>query len=137
MENSKILAYSTLALGFGALVFSLVSTNKAKANKYLDAPTALPDGGGFNAKKIAETLYDAMKGIDITNDSKNEVIFATLTGVTQDQFGKVFSAFGKRRYNTYTGNTLGLYLYNLKTWLKSELSPASYLQLQQQYPKYL
>lgn len=137
MENSKILTYSVLALGLGVFGFSLFATNKPKANRYLDASPALPDGSVFNAKKIAETLYDAMKGINITNDAKNEAIFAALTGVTQDQFGKVFAAFGSKRYNTYTGNTVGLYSYNLKTWLKSELSPVSYMQLQKQYPKYL
>lgn len=136
MEKSSIIAYSFLALGVTAVTVALVTSPKSKTQAYLDS-NMTPQNRVFNSKKIAETLFDAMKVINLTNDKKNEIIFGALTGVTEAQFGLVFKAFGSRRYNTYTGNTLGIYTYNLATWLKSELSPSSYRQLQEFYPKYL
>lgn len=138
MESEKIIGYSVLALGIGTVIFAITSGSKAKKSQiYLDAST----GGTnalFNAKKIAETLYDAMKGINFTNDEKNDIIFSALTGINQAQFGLVFKAFGSRRYNTYTGQSAtGIYSYNLRTWLKEELSASSFRQLQESYPKYL
>lgn len=138
MESDKIIGYSVLALGVGVVIFAIVSTSKSKKSQsYLDAPTA-GSNQSFNAKKIAETLYDAMKGINFTNDEKNDIVFSTLTGINQTQFGEIFKAFGSRRYNTITGQaSTGIYSYNLRTWLKEELSASSFRQLQESYPKYL
>lgn len=138
MESSKIIGYSVLALGVGVVIFAIASkSNAKKSQSYLDAPSGGLDQP-FNAKKIAETLYDAMKGINLTNDQKNETIFTALTGINQTQFGLIFKAFGSRRYNTITGQSAtGIYSYNLRTWLKEELSASSFKQLQESYPKYL
>lgn len=94
----------------------------------------------FNAQKVANDLYDAMK---TANFSHGDII-PILQRVSQTQFGQVVTAFGKRKYNSITGNTytdiFGIYdlpAVDLKGWLKSELSTSDYNFLKLKYPNYL
>ena len=96
----------------------------------------------FNAKEIANVIYDAMKEANFTNSEKRKTIFTTLTGVSQAQFSWVIKAFGSRYYNTLTGNTYFAFWqtpvrHPLRVWLKEELSDSDYKLLKSNYPKYL
>lgn len=87
----------------------------------------------FNAAKVATELHNAMKDLGTDEDA----IFATLTNVSQTQFGLVVKAFGNRTYNTYLGTNNGFTAYPLKTWLFEELSDNDYKTLKLKYPNYL
>lgn len=87
----------------------------------------------FNARNVAETLYEAMKGLG-TDES---AIFNALATVTEPQFKQVIDAFGLRIYNTFTGSTTWGSPHPLKTWLKEELGSKEYGVLRLKYPNYL
>lgn len=93
----------------------------------------------FNARNIAEKLYNAMKNTGTDED----LIFNSLQGVSQNQFGQIVLAFGRRSYNELYGNQINfnpiesLPLEPLQVWLKSELSDNSYETLRQKYSYYL
>jgi hypothetical protein len=103
MDSSKLLPISVSIAGLGILFFAIVQANKDKnGNAYLNQGTV---ENSFNAKEIANVLYDAMKEANFTNTDKRKTIFTTLTGVSQAQFSWVIKAFGSRYYNKLTGNT--------------------------------
>lgn len=87
----------------------------------------------FNASNIAETLYEAMKGVG-TDES---AIFNILANVSESQFKLVVDAFGSRIYNTFTGTITFGSPHPLKTWLKEELDTKEYGVLRLKYPNYL
>lgn len=137
-ENIKNGAY---LVGAGILVYFIFI--KRKENTINGDPTGngsnIPAYGVFNAMNVATNLYDAMKNMG----TDREAIFEILKTVNQSQFGQVITAFGKLNYNPVTGdqrnyNPFGvLTKYDLKFWLKSELSNADYIQLRNKYPNYL
>ncbi|WP_035677916.1 hypothetical protein [Flavobacterium limnosediminis] len=94
----------------------------------------------FNAKNIAEKLYNAMKD----SGTDEDLIFNSLQGLSLTQFAQVIQAFGKRSYNSLYGNQINwnplfgsLPLEPLQVWLKSELSAKSYETLRLRYSYYL
>lgn len=94
----------------------------------------------FNAKNIANGLYEAMR----YTGTDEEEIQALLRTVTQQQFGLVVQAFGKPQYNKTLGNQQNptawfdqLPFVGLKDWLKNELSTTEYATLRLKYPLYL
>lgn len=121
-----------LGVGVGVVLLSLVTTNKNNPNydsgDSNNQPSTITDQ---EAKQKADTLYEAMNGMGTDED----MIFATLTGLTVADYNKVDSAFGYRSYNTYTGtSTGGINKYPLKTWLKEELSSSDYITLKNNFP---
>ena len=134
MEVKVIPAVAVLT-GLTVLILGLSSGKSKKSQNYQDA---VQGADGFDGKLIAETLFDAMKETDFTNDAKKITIFSALEGVSQEQFRSVVLAFGSRNYNTYFGNQrLAPNKYPLKIWLKEELSTSDYTSLKTFYPKYL
>ncbi|MEN9928306.1 MAG: hypothetical protein RLZZ231_227 [Bacteroidota bacterium] len=140
MYSSKLLPISVALAGLGILVIAVSQAKKDKnGNAYLNQGMITES---FNAKEIAEVLYNVMKEVNFTNTEKRKTIFTTLTGVSQAQFSWVVKAFGSRFYNPITGNTYFAFWqtptkHPLKTWLKEELSDSDYNLLKSNYPKYL
>lgn len=138
-EDKKLYLWIGGAAALGLIVYlaSGTSTNGSTGG------TVDPTGNGgvipvptFNAHNVAMELYNAMK--DAGTDEG--VIVDVLTHVNQSQFGLVFKAFGKLAYNPTFGNQYGLTTlnkYDLKYWLKNELSQEDYLTLKYKYPAYL
>lgn len=116
----------------GGLLLYFIFRNKTEKYDPTGNPDYIPTQPIFNAKAVAENLYDAMK--DIGTDE--EAILETLKTVTQSQFAQVVEAFGRKEYNTYIGNQsgLGLTKHPLKVWLKEELSVKDYAILKLKYP---
>ena len=89
----------------------------------------------FSAKQKSSVLYDAMNSYKGTDE---QLIFETLTGVTQSQFGLINQAFGLKNYNRLLGyNTIGGTKLPLKTWLREELEDDDYNLLRGKFPLYL
>lgn len=139
MDSTKIIPVTIGITGLGILLFAVSQTSKnKKAGAYLDSGSY----DGINAKEVATILYDAMKEANFTNTEKRKTILTTLTGVTEAQFSKVYTAFGSRYYNKLTGNTyFALWQtptkHPLKVWLKEELSTEDFQLLKSNYPTIL
>lgn len=138
-ENIKTGAY---VLGAGLLIYFVFIKRKENAGVNIDPTgngTYTPTLPSFNAKIVAENLYDAMKEIGTDEES----ILETLKTVSPAQFGLVVTAFGNRAYNTVTGNQynfnpfVSLPKLPLKLWLKEELETKDYALLRAKYPNHL
>lgn len=131
-KNLKTVAYLLGGAGLLYLVFSKPSETDPTGN----GGTYIPPVVVFNAKNVAEGLYNAMKD----SGTEEEAIFEILKPVNQTQFAQVVEAFGKRSYNKYTGNQYNfnpfssLEKLDLKTWLNEELSAKDYAILRNKYP---
>lgn len=138
-EQLKTGAYVVAAGLFLYFVFRKGKENSGAIDDPTGNGTYTPTLPTFNAKIVAENLYDAMKD----SGTDEESILETLKTVSPAQFAQVVIAFGSRYYNTVTGNQ---YNFNpfaslpklpLKTWLKEELSTKDYALLRAKYPNYL
>lgn len=122
-------------LGLGALAYALFYKDNSPKYTYGNSGTIGNTGQLFDAKTIANRLEQAMWDMANTDEP---LIFNLLSPLSEAQFYQVFVAFGKRKYNTYTGgNGLAINSHDLKTWLKSELSSNMYSTLQTRFYKYL
>lgn len=133
-----IVGASLVLLGLGA--YFLTKTNK-NGNSILGGNKKYIDEGDvnliptFSATQKVALLYDAMNRYTGTDEN---LIFETLTGVSQAQFGLIQKAFGLKNYNRILGyNTIGGTKLPLKTWLKEELNDQDYNLLRKRYPAYL
>ena len=133
-----IVAASVVILGLG--VYLLTKTNKNGTSvlggkkKYIDEGDVniIPS---FSPSQKVSLLYDAMNRYLGTDEN---LIFETLTGVTQVQFGLIQKAWGLKNYNRLLGyNTVGGTKLPLKTWLKEELDEQDYNLLRKRFPVYL
>lgn len=100
----------------------------------------LDPGSGFNANRVANELYEAMRHINFLPN--NDEILTILGNVSQAQFGQVFKAFGRKYYNKTTGNQTEYFgikigAHDLRTWMQSELSSKDYNFWKLKYPLYL
>jgi hypothetical protein len=139
-EEKKYLKYGVGILGV-LLIYKYFISNKIDNTGVLIDPTGNGNNasnGGlapiFNPKSVADDLWIAMK--DMGTDEN--AIFETLKYVNQAQFNQVIQAFGKRAYNKTTGNNLtvwgfSLNKYDLKSWLRFELSDQNYNTLRTKY----
>lgn len=141
MDKTKkaiIIGVSVVVLGVGIYFLtkngkdgkSILGGNK----KYIDEGdiNTIPT---FNANQKKSLLYEAMNRYNGTDEN---LIFETLTGVTQIQFGLINKAFGLQNYNRILGyNTVGGTKLPLKTWLKEELNDKDYNLLRKKFPLYL
>lgn len=145
MENTTYIPKIVAGLGLGFLLYVIVSNTNPKAQnsgsngQYIDEGDSNPIN---EALSIANTLHEAMRGINYSDTDKNEVILTTLSTLNNIQFAQVIKAFGFRGYNTILGNdssVIGYTLtkYPLKAWLKYELKQSIYNQLKNKFPKYL
>lgn len=135
-KNLKIAAASAGAL----LVLYLVFRPKKEKSSLPYDPVTNPNGAtGFNASNVALGLLAAMREMGTNEQS----VFDILTPINQTQFAKVVAAFGKRQYNSTTGNQINYFpvyqlpYVDLKGWLRSELSNEMYASLRSKYPNYL
>lgn len=133
-----IVTASVVILGLG--VYFLTRTN-ANGKSVLGGNKKYIDEGdintvpAFSASQKVALLYDAMNRYNGTDET---LIFETLTGVTQAQFGLINKAFGLKNYNRILGyNTIGGTKLPLKTWLKEELNDSEYSLLRKKFPLYL
>ncbi|MEN2415538.1 hypothetical protein [Flavobacterium mesophilum] len=131
-KNAKILA----GVVAGGLLLYFIFRNKDEKFDPTGNPDYIPPQPIFSAKNIAQTLYEAMKD----SGTEEDAIFEALKTVTQAQFTQVVEAFGKKPYNTTTGNQYNFNPFSdlpkldLKTWLKEELSVKDYAVLKMKYP---
>lgn len=91
----------------------------------------------FNAQKVADDLYQAMK--DFLHDRPK--VKSILSGVNEPEFALVIQKFGSKPYNTSLGNEVALPWvplpkHDLKSWLKNEMGP-EYEVLRLKYPNIL
>jgi hypothetical protein len=133
-----IVTASVVILGLG--IYFLTKSDK-NGNSVLGGNKKYIDEGdvnlvpAFSASQKVALLYDAMNSYKGTDET---LIFETLTGVTQAQFGLIQKAFGLKNYNRILGyNTIGGTNLPLKTWLKEELSQSDYALLRKKFPLYL
>lgn len=138
-EQTKNLKIGGAILGGGLLLYLLFGNKKDNSGGTTD-----PTGNGsytpsttiFTPKNVANSLYDAMKD----SGTEEEAILETLKTINQAQFAQVVIAFGKLPYNPTTGNQVNfnpfgsLTKYDLKGWLKEELSSKDYAILRNKYP---
>ncbi|MBB1193558.1 hypothetical protein DNC80_07730 [Flavobacterium sp. SOK18b] len=135
-QNIKIAA----GVAGGLLLLSLIIRKKTESS---DDPTgngnSIPTQFVFNAKNVANGLYQAMKD----SGTEEEAILEVLKTVTQSQFAQVVTAFGSLPYNATTGNQYSFNPFsplpkvNLKGWLIEELSLKDYTILRNKYPYHL
>lgn len=108
-----ILGFGTVGF-FGWLVYDKFFSNdniQLKNNPNQPA-SAL---SSFEARKIADTLFNAMDG----DGTDEDLIFNSLNGLTYNDFVRVSNAFGVRTYygGLFQAEDLGLY-----EWLREELN---------------
>jgi len=131
--------YGVAAVGILYLIFAESKEDGGGSEDPTGNGTTVPGSTVFNAKAIAEKLYDAMK----ETGTKTQQILTALETVSQTQFGQVVTAFGRRSYNAQMGNQINfnpffnLPLVNLKGWLEEELDAGNYDTLRKKYPNYL
>lgn len=148
----KNLKYGIGGLAVVGLIYFATKDN-GNSNLSVEDPTGNGDvtnpgnSTSFNAVKVANELYDEMKGIGFAsvisgNGDERDNIFSILKNVNQTQFGQVVSAFGKKGYNTTFGGTYFAFwetaeYHTLPKILKTELLASDYASLKAKYPKYL
>lgn len=138
MKKSTKIIGGIILLSTGIGVYLINKKPTLKKGHYLDDNPETGISIKFSPTVIANQLYEAMRGMGTDED----VIFETLTGLTQNQFGSVVKAFGLKSYNRYTGNQKGIIgidlpKYGLKTWLRYELSEKQYKTLRYKFPNHL
>ena len=88
------------------------------------------------AQAIAERLYVAMKSVG----TDEAMIRTALTNLSENDFVKVYKAFGKRQYSLTWGNMgdpLTSSKHHLITWLQNELSSSDLKEIQKIVPNLL
>lgn len=139
-KDKKYLQYGAIGLGV-ILLFRYFNKD------YNQGVVTDPTGGSiapyiFNASNVANALWVAMKNMGVwsfCDKSCEDDVFAALKFVNAQQFSQVVKAFGKRKYNNVTGNNYEVWgfpisSYDLKHWLKQELSSEKYNTLRLKYP---
>jgi hypothetical protein len=134
---------SNLKLGVGAIatvgILYLLFAKKTDNSGVYDPAVSGSYPTVFNAQKVATALWEAMKN----RGTEEEAILEVLKYVNQNQFAQVIIAFGKLNYNPVTGDQVNynpfgsLTKYDLKFWLKEELSAQEYAILRSKYPNSL
>ncbi|WNM19279.1 hypothetical protein [Flavobacterium capsici] len=148
-QDKKYITYGVGGIAAILLLSAIFKKKNDPSNSTYD-----PTGNGsvtnannsvFNAKKIADELYNLLRrtgGSSFLNPGQTEEVFSLLRTVSQNQFGQLMTAFGKRAYNKFSANDLFLLwqtptYYPLDIILKNELSTDDYNDLKQKYPNYL
>ncbi len=88
------------------------------------------------AKAISERLYAAMKGIGTDENA----IYSALSGLSENDFVRVYESFGKKQYSLTWGNVgdpLTSDNHHLVTWLTNELEDSEIKELQKVIPNLL
>lgn len=147
-KNKKIVMIAgggAALIGIGYLLTRTKRENSGSEDPTGNGTTA-PIFQQFNAKKIADELYEELVGTGfasiILNPKQKETIFEILKNVSNSQFGKVMELFGKKAYNMTSGNNYFLLFtdptyYTLDKILKNELTSTDYATLRKKYPNYL
>lgn len=125
------------AVAAGALLLYLLFGNKKdnSGSSYTEPNGGYYPGPTFNALNVADSLHEAMNQFGTDEGT----ILELLKTVTPTQFAQVVTAFGSKKYNSWTGNDYGFGLDSLplKNWLKYELSISDYAILRSKYPNSL
>lgn len=140
--STKIIIALLLTSASVGAYFVLKNPNKNKKRLLVDNPE-FNTVNNFSAITVSKQLYEAMRNTGTDED----IVFETLTGLSENQFRLVINAFGLKPYNTVLGNqktligsdVFGYKLpkHGLKSWLKNELSNEKYKLLKINFPKYL
>jgi len=95
-------------------------------------PTQPASGlNNLQAKAKADKLYNAMYSAGTDEDT----IFTELSGLSQNDYVKVYEAFGKKSYNPITGEGSIIFgKLDLTEWLTAELSNSEFAKLRQLLP---
>ena len=130
----KPIPVAVVAVGLTVLIVGLTAGKSKKSTIYLDSENAnTSNNADFNAYEVAKTLEVAMDQYGTDEDT----IMQALSEISVTQMKQVITAFGSKKYNTWTGNSYGIYSYPLKVWLKEELSTSSYLTLKSKFKNLL
>lgn len=136
-QNAKYWKYGIGAAAVLGLIY--VATRPNQGGSETD-PTSGNNDPNFDAYGVAMDLVDTMA----TTGTDEEDILDILKFITPAQFNLVFQKFGKRQYNPTLGNQINplawfteLDYYDLKFWLKNELSASEYNVLKAKYPQKL
>ncbi len=145
-EQKKYVKYGGIAFILGIVIYYVVKKgdNGGALNDGTGNNGTTPNGGTlpayvFNAKKVADDLYNAMKEMNTSHDD----ITIILQHINASQFVQVITAFGRKSYNSTLGNQYNfnpfssLPLVGLADWLKSELGTKDYGALKLKYPNSL
>jgi hypothetical protein len=130
--QSKVAKYAIPVLGIvviGGVAYVgyqyLKKDEPPKLNENPDQPKSTINE--VQALAIADRLYAAMVIMSVTEGGTDEdAIYEALTGLTYNDFVKVYEAFGRRQYSKYWGNEgdpLTSDKHHLVTWLTNELEP--------------
>lgn len=130
ISNLKLGGAVVAGLGLLYLFFGKKIDNSGGTNDPTGNGTYTPVSV-FNARNVADGLYEAMKGLGTDETGILEI----LKPVSPGQFALVAQAFGFKPYNTWIGSDYGFGLNSLplKTWLKEELSASDYVILKSKY----
>lgn len=136
-ENKKVALAVVTTIAIGTVLYFALKPRGDQ--EYLEDPTGndgiINNPASFSPSIAAERLYEAMRYMG-TDESAIMSVFQT---VSVANFTKVYTLFGKRSYNSVTGDQRrynpfkALPLENLQVWLKSELSANSYETLRLKY----
>ncbi len=90
------------------------------------------------ATAIAERLYTAMATLGRPNDQEKTIIFNSLQNLNQNDFVKVYEAFGARQYSKFWRNIGDPFTsddHSLLTWLSNELTAEDFAKISQIIPE--
>lgn len=139
--KSAVAKYAVPVLGIAAIGgvayvgYKFLKKNelpKLAANPKFPAST-LSD---VQAKAIADRLHAAMQGVG----TDEAAIMSALEGLTENDFVRVYEAFGKRQYSLFWGNVgdpLTSDNHHLITWLTNELNESEVKEIQKVIPNLL
>jgi len=133
-QNKKAILIGAGVLVAGYFAYKYLVPNQYSSISLGYDPTrngsaATTNTANFSAAKTVQDLYDAMKEMG----TDEAAVKAALAPLTAAQFKQVYNLFGRRVYNTLSGNIYipiwaseEDYKQPLKVWLKEELSDSEY-----------
>lgn len=134
-KTKKTVLIAAGVIAAGVVLYYVVKKKTDSSGAIIDPITGGTSTAIFDAGKVAEKLYDAMK----ESGTDEQAIYSALKNVSASQFDQVFQEFGKRSYNKLLGNQIRvnpfspLPLEPLNVWLKNELSSDDYYALSLKY----
>lgn len=129
--------YLAIKLNSGVNAVGDAFTNSTGGIPVKVDPKQPPSGlNDLQAKAKADRLYTAMQadknglpGTDVT------ALMNELRGISQNDYVKIYAAFGKRSYNPITGEGSVLWSkLDLTEWITEELSTSEFARLRQMLP---
>lgn len=134
-ENKKTInIVGGIAIGLLTLAFILPkrdTTGSAPTGKNDKGDPLDPSGNVFHPFDIAALLFEVMSGWGKNSATVLEIL---RDKVPYDGFGAVKTAFGKRKYNYFTGGQAGGSMRDLIYWIREETTKEHYLTIKAMFP---